>query len=101
MVFAEQTGQEATVLSLIRRRRVELPGGHCVQQVGAADDADHPPVTHDRHALDVMDGEQPGNLADTGLLRDRHQRCRHDIARRAIRRPQTGLERAVQSLTFR
>jgi hypothetical protein len=54
--------------------------GERSDKIGAADDTDDSPVTDHRDALYAVRGQQPRNLVDLGVLADRDDRRRHDIA---------------------
>ena len=60
-------------------RRLRLPGRQPLQQVGAADDADHLALAHHRHALDAMALEQRGDLAKRHVLRHGDDVLGHDV----------------------
>ena len=55
------------------------------QQILAADDSDHLPVSHHGHALDPMCSKQTRDLAGIGTLADGDDRARHDVACDALR----------------
>ena len=96
MVVAEHAEQETALARRgSRGGRVRLGGGEGVQQIGAADDADHAALLHHRHPLDVMLRQQPGDLGQLGVLGDGDDRRRHHVAGGAVRRAQLGEEAAI------
>src|SRR5215467_14550372 len=60
--------------------RLRLSLGEAMDEIGAADDTDHPAFAQHRHAFDAVGGQQTRDLVDLGLLVDRDYRRCHDIA---------------------
>ena len=54
--------------------------GKRAQQILAADDSDHLPVSHHGHALDPIYSQQTRDLAGIGVLADGDDWPRHDVA---------------------
>lgn len=70
-----------------------------MQQIRPGDEAGNTPVAHYWHTFDMVDGEQPSDLAYVSVFGNGHKRARNDIAWRPILRLQTGVQIVIEWLT--
>jgi hypothetical protein len=70
-----------------------------MQQIRPGDEAGNTPVAHYWHTFNMVDGEQPSDLAYVSVFGHGHKRARNDIAWRPILRLQTGVQIVIEWLT--
>jgi hypothetical protein len=93
-VSAQRRAVVARGLGLTERaaalqRQLGLFRSECLDEISPTDDADDPPVPHDRYTLYSMRDQQSRDLADVRLLADGNDRPHHNIAGKAIGKTQT------------